>query len=190
MDASYSFAEGKLHVLPAGHKEFYEDNTAVIKELHNVLYWADKLFSNVWIELPAGESSLVKEMLPQVDCVIVNFAQSPGEIAKLDPAFQASHVYYVAGAYEQRNIFSLHNLQLLYPFLRGKCSGVPYYTALAAACCSGEAEVVMQREPEKEMKIPALFSELMKTCKKQKEGECTDDLAITETGGKGKTTEN
>ena len=190
VDASYSFAEGKLHVLPAGHKEFYEDNDAVIKELCNVFHWADKLFSNVWIELPAGESTLVKEIIPYVDCVIVNFAQSPGEIIKLDPAIQASCVFYVVGAYEQRNIFTLHNLQLLYPFLRGKCSGVPYYTALAAACCSGEAEAVMLREPEKEMRIPTLFLELMKTYKRQKEGEYTDDRAIMEKVEKGKPTEN
>lgn len=190
VDTSYSFAEGKLHVLPAGHKEFYEDKTAVIKDLHNVLHWADKLFSNVWIELPAGESTFAKEMISRVDCVIVNFAQSPAEIVKLDPAFQASRVFYVVGAYEQRNIFTLHNLQLLYPFLRGKCCGVPYYTSLSAACCSGEAEAVMQKEQEKEMRVPTLFLELMKKDKRQKEGEGIDDLAIMETGGKGKTTEN
>lgn len=190
VEASYSFAEGKLHVLPAGHKEFYEDSTAVKKELHNVLHWADKFFSNVWIELPAGDSSLVREILSQVDCVIVNFAQSPCEIAKLEPALSASHVFYVVGAYEQRNIYTLHNLQLLYPFLRGKCGGVPYYTALAAACCSGEAEAVMQKEEEKEMKFPTLFSELMKTYMKEKKGECADDPTIKETGRKGETTEN
>lgn len=190
VDASYSFAEGKLHVLPPGHKEFYEDSTVVGRNLCNVLQWADKLFSNVWIELPAGESELVREIISQVDCVIVNFAQSPGEIAKLDPTFKADHVFYVVGAYEQRNIFTLHNLQLLYPFLRGRCSGVPYHAALVAACCAGEAEAMMLREQEKEMRVPALFLELMKTYERRKEGESTNDLANKETWGKGKTSES
>lgn len=190
VNASYSFAGEKLHVLPSGHKEFYEDSVVVAKELCGVLHWADKLFPNVWIELPAGESAFVKEVISQVDCVIVNFAQSPSEIAKLDPAFKADHVFYVVGAYEQRNIFTLHNLQLLYPFLRGRCSGVPYYTALVAACCSGEAEAIMLREPEKEMRVPALFLKLTKAYERRKEGECTYDLANEETRGKGKTSEN
>lgn len=187
VNTSYSFAEERLHVLPAGHKAFYEDSESAAKELCGVLRWADKLFQNVWIELPAGRSGLVEKIGSEVDCMIVNFAQSPSEIAKLDPGFGCKNVFYMIGAYEQRNIYTLHNLQLLYPFLRGKCGMIPYRSALAAACCAGEAEAFLLRETEKEMRLPALFCEMPERDEKRKEGENTDDLEGRE---KGKATES
>lgn len=187
VDASYSFAEEKLHILPPGHKAFYEESAVAARELHRVLHGADRLFRNVWIELPAGENRLAKEIFPAVDCIIVNFAQSPGEIAKLDPVIGFAPVFYIVGAYEQRNVFSLHNLQLQYPFLRGRCCGVPYHVGLVAACCAGEAEAFFLREQEKRMQVPSLFFERMMHGK-QKEGDCTNALDSRETERKGKTT--
>ncbi len=185
INASYSFAEERLHVLPAGHKAFYEDSETATKELCGVLRWADKLFQNVWIELPAGASGLVAGIGSEADCVIVNFAQSPSEIVKLDLPFGFKNVFYMVGAYEQRNIYTLHNLQLLYPFLRGRCGVVPYRSAVAAACCAGETEEFLLRESEQEIRIPSLFCEMSERDEKRKEGEDTDDLEGRE---KGKTT--
>lgn len=145
VNAAYSFAEGKLHVLPPGNTSFYEKGKEGVKELCGLIRCAGDLFRNVWIELPAGENELSRELISAVDCVLVSFAQSPHEITKLETAANLKNAFYLVGAYEQRNIFSLNNLCLLHPFLRGKSGVVPYDAGFFAACCTGEAEAFLMR---------------------------------------------
>lgn len=141
INAAYTFAEGKLHVLPSGRKRFYiHDSTDATDTISRILLNADEFFSNVWIELPAGNSLLADRILSEADCVIINFSQSPVETDKLKEMHRLKNVFYLVGAYEQRNILSVHNLELLYPKMRRCCGSIPYCSEFLAACCSGEAE--------------------------------------------------
>lgn len=146
INSAYTFADGKLHVLPPGRPEFYtnakEDTTDVISR---IIERTDEVFSNVWIELPDGESLLAERILSEADCVLVNFAQSPSEMGKLKDMKHLKNVFYLVGAYEQRNILSVHNLELLYPRLRGRCGGIPYCCEFSTACCAGETEEFWMR---------------------------------------------
>jgi len=158
--AAYTFAEGKLHVLPPGRKEFYEHDTGNTADLiSKILKSTDEVFRHVWIELPAGESLFADRILSEADCVIFNLAQSPAEIGKLKEMQQLKNVFYLVGAYEQRNILSVHNLELLYPMLRGRCGCIPYCSEFMAACCTGDAEAFRMRGAgQKDMKeITAFF---------------------------------
>jgi len=147
INAAYTFAEGGLHVLPSGRKEFYAHETEdVTHTISRILTSADEAFGHVWIELPAGNSFLSERILAEADCVIVNLAQSPVETTKLREIQQVKNVFYLVGAYEQRNIMSVRNLELLYPNLRGRCWGIPYCREFLAACCAGEAEEFRMRE--------------------------------------------
>jgi hypothetical protein len=146
INAAYTFAEGKLHVLPAGGNGFYAGNgNDVADVLSQIMMRANEVFRNVWIELPAGNSESINGILSEADCVIVNLAQSPFETEKLREVQRKENVFYLVGAYEQRNILSVHNLELLYSQLRGQCAGIPYNSEFLAACCSGEVEAFWLR---------------------------------------------
>lgn len=145
VNAAYSFADGKLHILPPGNPSFYEGNGEGVKELCALIRCAGEVFQHVWIEVPAGENELSRELISASDCVLVSLVQSPHEITKLEKFANLENAFYLVGAYEQRNIFSLNNLCLLYPFLRGKSAVVPYDAGYLAACCTGEAETFLQR---------------------------------------------
>ncbi len=144
--ASYSFADGKLHVLPAGNRFFYQgDEKKVTEQISNIIQYADTVFQNVWIELPAGDSALSEAVLSQMDCVIVNLGQSPVEVAKIEELKRWDNSFYLVGAYEQRTIYSVHNLEVLFPSLRRKCAVIPYNTAFLEACCRGGVEDFWKR---------------------------------------------
>lgn len=147
INASYTFAEGKLHVLPAGDGLFYrgreKEAAGTICDMMRV---AGELFEHVWVELPAGDSEFTRQILSSVDCVLVNLAQTPCELAKAERLPEFRKMFFLIGAYEQRNIYSVHNIQLLFPRLRGRCAVVPYCTGLLKACCEGDIDNFWMRE--------------------------------------------
>ena len=141
VNAAYTFAEGKLHVLPAGSRSFYRETPINAAEaVCRMMRAAEAVFQNVWVELPAGESLFSEKVLQEVDCIIVNLAQSPCEVVKASGFPEPASSFYLLGAYEQQNIFSAHNLTRLAPELSGKCAAIPYNPGFLAACCEGEAE--------------------------------------------------
>lgn len=147
INASYSFAEGKLHVLPAGDELYYRGReSAAAMEVAGMMQRADEVFQNVWVELPAGETELSRALLPMADCVIVNLAQSPCEIKKVEKLAETSPMFFVIGAYESRCIYTMYNLSLLIPKLRGRATTIPYHAGYLAACCEGKAEQFFRRE--------------------------------------------
>ncbi len=172
-NAAYTFADGMLHVLSAGSRSFYVENECrAADEICNMIRSANDVFHNVWIELPAGEAVLSKQILHEADCVIVNLAQSPCEGEKLTGLPKFKRVFYIVGAYEQRNIYTVHNLMLLFPELRGRCAAVPYHPGFFEACCAGEAERFWMRgvSGTEDKAIAYFFRETEKAYRKWKEG--------------------
>lgn len=170
--AAYSFDNGKVHILPAGSSTFYEEGRKeTVRDLCYMLQEADKLFDNVWVELPAGESEFNTSLIGKADCVIVNLAQSPWETEKMQRLSKLKHAFYLVGAYEQRNIYTVHNLMLLFPWMRGKCAAIPYYPAFLEACCAGDAELFLKRieQDTEESRVPVFFREAEKTYRRWKE---------------------
>lgn len=159
INAAYTFAEGKLHVLPSGGCGFYMSETKnAVDTVSRMISFADEVFQNVWVELPAGNSLVADRILAEADCVIVNLTQSPYETEKLNGLPVLKNAFYLIGAYGQRNILSVHNLELLYPQLRGCCGAIPYSSELLAACCAGKAEEFWIRgRGQKDMKEVTTF---------------------------------
>ena len=173
VNAAYTFVGGKLHILPPGNRSFYEkDEKEVTEELCGMLRQTERVFQNVWIELPAGRSERNDRMLKEADGVIINLAQSPYELGKIGQFPRLRNVFYIVGAYEQRNIYAVHNLMLLYPGLRGKCAEIPYSPAFLGACCTGEAERFWMRGVNRtdEDVYPSFFQKIETVYKKWKEG--------------------
>jgi len=141
-----------------------------------MIRYADEVFQNVWIELPAGESELSNHILSDADCVIINLTQSPCELAKINKLPRFKKEFYIVGAYEQRNIYAIHNMMLLYPRLRGKCAMIPYHKGFFAACCMGDAESFWMRQMNRENTYASLsfFRAVEKVYMKWKEGWCDD----------------
>lgn len=174
INAAYSFLDGNLHILPAGGKGFYaRDDRCVTDTISRMAVYADEVFRNVWIELPAGESRLAERILPEADCVIVNLAQSPFEVEKVKEVQQSGNAFFLLGAYEQRNIFSVHNLELLYPQLRGRCGIIPYCSGLLGAGCRGETEAFWMRGVSQKDEL-TFFSSVERTYTGWK-GRCVTD---------------
>lgn len=172
INASYSFAEGKLHVLPAGTEYFYRGReAAAAMEVAGMMQSADEVFQDVWVELPAGDSELATVLLSLADCVIVNLVQSPLELKKIEHLPDVQPMFFVIGAYEPRCIYSMHNLSLLFPKIRGRCATIPYHAGYHAACCEGRAEHFFVRERGSEEEGPDTFfgKELEKAYTKWKE---------------------
>ncbi len=183
-NAAYTFAEGKLHILPSGSRPFYEgDKCKTAEEVCNIIRAAGEVFHNVWIELPAGESMFTERVLNEADCVIVNLAQSPCEGEKLTGLPKLKHAFYLLGAYEQRTIYTVHNMMLLFPGLRGRCAVIPYHTGFFEACCSGEAERFWLRgvSTAEDKACSTFFREVKKTYRKWKEG-CSPEICEQENG--------
>jgi len=173
VNAAYTFAEGKLHVLPAGGAEFYKEKEEdAVKVIRRILQQADEVFQTVWVELPAGESELSRRLLSEADCVVVNLAQSPREIVGIEQLPLDKNSFYLFGAYEPGNIYAAHNLELLFPGLRGRCGAIPYDRRFLAACCKGEAELFWKREKaRKSAKTAGIFlRDVEKAYEKWKEG--------------------
>ena len=171
-NAAYTFAEGKLHILPAGNEDFYKrSEEEAAKEVCAMMQAADSMFRNVWVELPAGDSGFSERILEKVDCIIVNLSQSPCELAKLEQLAKLSRMFFLIGAYEQRNIYTPHNLGLLIPEIKGKCAAIPYHRELFTACCAGQAEhFFLRRGPSGEKKPVVFFQAMKKAYKTWKEG--------------------
>lgn len=189
VNASYTFAEGKLHVLPPGHRCFYEGKEAeVAKELSGILQYAGEAFQNVWVELPAGESEISTRILSEADYVLINLPQRFCDVTNIEklPVFQRE--MFLFGAYEQRCVYTMHNMMLLFPRLRGKCGVIPYHPGYLAACCAGEAERFWMRgqnsETEKDSEV--FFRTVKKTYDKWKAEVTSDYVEITEKEGERK----
>ncbi|MDD5901581.1 MAG: hypothetical protein PUC73_11895 [Lachnospiraceae bacterium] len=175
VNSSYSFAEGKLHILPPGNSTFYRGREQEAgKAICTIMQFASRTFQNVWVELPAGDSELSEQILSEADCVIVNLAQSPCEAEKIGRLPQFEHAFYMIGAYEQRSIYAMHNMKLLFPELRGRCAAVPYHAGFLAACCAGDVERFWVREISRRdtKEVPAFFCAVEKAYEKWKEGGC------------------
>lgn len=140
-NASYTFAGEKIHILPSGTEDFYRKNEReAAKEVCAMMQAADTMFQNVWVELPAGDSEFAGAVLSNADCIIVNLPQSPCEIAKVAQLVKFPRMFFLIGAYEERSIYSLHNLGLLIPEMKGRCGVIPYHRGFFTACCAGHAE--------------------------------------------------
>lgn len=170
-NASYTFFEEKLNILPAGSREFYEGNETMEVVL-NLIQAARREFQNIWIEVPAGNFSKNEKFFRDADCILVNLAQSPWEAEKLSKLPMFEKAFYIMGAYEPRNIYSVGNMMLLYPGIRGKCGAIPYYPAFSEACCAGELERFWTRKGREsgETVYPFFFREVQRLYKKWKEG--------------------
>lgn len=146
VNSAYSFAGGKLHILPSGSKFFYqgrEENAA--ETIAGVMQRASKEFQNVWVEIPAGESVFTERLFTEADLVVINFSQSPCEITKIVPYANTGKEFFVMGAYERRCTYTKHNLMLLYPNLQGKSAVIPYQVRYLEACCAGTVEAFWER---------------------------------------------
>lgn len=170
-NASYTFADGKLHILPAGSQNFYEGNEKG-DDILNLIRAADKEFQNVWIELPSGRFSENEKFFRASDCILVNLAQSPWEAEKLSKLPGLQKAFYIVGAYEPRNIYTVGNMMLLFPEIRGRCGAIPYSPAFSEACCVGEVERFWLRKgrEQEENIYPFFFREIERLYKKWKEG--------------------
>lgn len=140
INSSYSFARGRIHVLPAGTGGFFKDAGHADRVLDAVLYRTEQEFQTVWVEAPAGEGELAGKICQKADLVVINLAQSPAELEKLKTVPAYAHELFFFGAYEKRSVFSVHNLSLLYPRLEKKCAVIPYYRELLSAGLSGRLE--------------------------------------------------
>lgn len=146
ISASYTFADNKLHVLPAGNEGFYQENERkVAEDIEGIMQYADTVFQNVWVELPAERSVFSDRILKAADCVIINLAQSPLEPVKLEGLPELKREFFLVGVYEKQCIYTTHNWMLLYPRLRGRCEGIPYHPGYLTACCAGKAEAFLLR---------------------------------------------
>lgn len=146
VNASYTFAGERLHILPAGSRFFYqgrEEETA--ESVTGIMKRAAECFQNVWVEAPAGNSAFAGRLCQMADLVVINLAQSPGEVAKLAQLPVYEREFFLIGAYEKRCTYTGHNMMLLYPRLHGRCASIPYQARYLAACCAGEAESFWER---------------------------------------------
>lgn len=189
INAAYTFADGKLHILPPGNRLFYEgEGKEVTEAVCGMIQQAGDVFQNVWTELPAGMSERNARLLSDADCVIVNLGQSPCEVGKIGQLPKLKNVYYLVGAYEQRNIYAVNNIMLLFPELRGRCAGIPYNQGFLVACCAGEAERFWMRGVNRtdEDVFPSFFQKIEKVYEKWKEGcdkaECRENDDEKKTG--------
>lgn len=144
VNAAYSFAEERLHILPAGTEYFYRDTLAE-ESIVGMIRQADKVFQNVWVEAPAGESFLKSALFAEADLVVVNFSQSPGEIEKAVLPPVENKMFFLMGAYEKRCAYNKHNIRQLYSVLQGRFEVIPYQNRYLSSCCQGEAEAFLNR---------------------------------------------
>lgn len=146
VNASYTFAGGKLHILPAGSRLFYQGREEQAAEaVTGMMKRAAECFRDVWVEAPAGNSVLAEELCKAADLVVINLAQSPSEAAKLVQAPVYGKEFFLIGAHEKRCTYTRRNMMLLYPRLQDGCAAVPYQDRYLAACCAGEAEEFWER---------------------------------------------
>lgn len=188
INSSYTFAEGKLHVLPAGNAAFYQGKEKdAAKAVCSMMNLAGEVFQNVWVELPAGESEFSSQIISMTDYVIVNLTQSPYEVSKIGKIPRFEHVLYLFGAYEQRSIYALQNMMLLFPELRGKCAAIPYNTGFLAACCAGDVESFWMRQssPESEKSATSFSRAVENAYRKWKGGEACIKYGAEESRVKG-----
>jgi len=152
-NASYSFWNDKLHVLPAGEEVFYREPKRA-EMITGIMKQAEKVFGNVWIELPAGRSDFTDRLLFESDVVVISLAQSPAELEKIKEIPEFRKECFLIGAYDDRSICSLYNLERRVERLRGRCGVIPYHSGYLAACTAGRAEDFCFREtaPEQERK--------------------------------------
>ena len=144
-NASYTFWDGKLHVLPAGEESFYKESGSA-EMITGIMKQAEKVFPNVWIELPAGRTEFTDRILSEADVVVINLSQSPAELEKLKEIPPFRKECFLLGAYEARTICSRYNLERQFERLRGCCAGIPYHPGYLAACGEGRAEYFCFRE--------------------------------------------
>lgn len=144
-NASYTFWDGKLHVLPAGEESFYRESQRA-EIIAGIMNRAERLFQNVWIELPAGRTEFTERLLYEADRVVINLAQSPAELEKIKEIPLFREECFLFGAYDMQSIYSVYNLERKFERLRGRCGEIPYHSGYLAACAEGRAESFCFRE--------------------------------------------
>lgn len=144
-NASYTFWDGKLHVLPAGEERFYTEPERA-ELIAGMMRQAEKVFPNVWIELPGGRTEFTDRLLSEADVVVINLAQSPTELERIKELPSYRRECFLLGAYDARTICSRYNLERRYGRLRGSCGVIPYHPGYLAACAEGRAEYFCFRE--------------------------------------------
>ena len=144
-NASYTFWDGKLHVLPAGEESFYKEPQRA-EMIAGIMKQAEKVFQNIWIELPAGRTEFTDLLLYEADVVVINLAQSPFELEKINEIPSFRNECFLLGAYENHTIGNLYNLTQRNKRLQGCCGVIPYYRRYLAACTEGKAEQFCFRE--------------------------------------------
>lgn len=187
VNAAYTFAEGKLHILPPGSALFYEEKEKAAEAVCRIIKRAAGMFQNVWVELPAGVSAFSEQILSIADLVVINLSQSPRELARIEKLPSFKREYFLIGAYEQRSIYSQYNMRLLHPRLRGNAGVIPYEKRLLAACCAGEAEMFLQKKWEAggEEEETLLYGEVRKIYDAWKKAERKTSGILYDTAGEG-----
>lgn len=152
VNSSYSFAEGRVHVLPVGRADYFQrEGTHAIEVLGAITDRAEREFQHVWIEAPAGNDPLAAALCSMADVVVINLAQSPWELSHMGELRQYAHEVFLIGAYEKRSVFSGHNIAQLYPRMQGRCAVIPYQKEYLLACLRGKAEEYLSLlNPKKE----------------------------------------
>lgn len=144
-NASYTFWNGKLHVIPAGEESFYKEPQRA-EMIVGMMKQAEKVFQNVWIELPAGRTEFTERLLCEVDVVVINLAQSPFELEKVNEIPPLREECFLLGAYEHHTIGNLYNLAQKNRRLQGRCGVIPYHRGYLAASTEGKAEAFCFRK--------------------------------------------
>ena len=148
VNSAYSFAGGRVHVLPAGN---VNGNGISVNELAcAIAKRAEKVFQNVFLEVPSGCQNSSLEICRNADLVVVNISQSLRDIQSLDHIPPFSREFYLIGAYEKKCSYTMHNLSLLYPRLRGKCAVIPYHRDIFSFCMDGRGEKILDFPEKKE----------------------------------------
>lgn len=145
VNASYTFAEGCLHLLPAGESFFRQNQQQAITTLEAVCRQAEREFHTVWIEAPAGWNELSGAICRMADLVVINLAQSPWELERIEDIPEFERELFLIGAYEKQTIYSGHNISLLHPRMKNRCEVIPYRKDLLQACFYGKAEEYMKK---------------------------------------------
>lgn len=148
VNSAYSFAGGKVHVLPAGNAGGSEISANEL--VCAIAKRAEKVFQNVFLEVPSGCQNSSLEICRTADLVVVNFSQSLQDIQSLDRLPPFPREFFLIGAYEKKCGYTMHNLSLLYPRLRGKCAVIPYHRDIFSFCMDGKAEKILDFPEKKE----------------------------------------
>jgi len=149
INCAYSFFDHRVHVLPPGNLTDFGEDKERIDTWLALFQRLSMDFQNVWVEAPAGRSEFSDRLCKMADLVVINLAQSPVELAKINEIVQYPKELFLIGAYEQKNAYSVHNLEQLYPRLKKKCLAVPFMRSFSTYTASGRGELFIRGRMER-----------------------------------------